>query len=78
MPRWPTSTSPTVTYLFRNIPRELWDRAQAKAAGLRPSVPIWRILIALLEQWVGRHEVQGKTTDPVKGIKPTDHYPPVF
>ena len=65
-------------YILRDIPRELWERAQAKAAGLRPPVPLRRILIALLEDWVGRPEVPGQTTDPVKGVKPTDHYPPVF
>ena len=66
------------TYLFRDIPQELWDRARAKAACLRPSVPIRRILIALLEDWVGRPETPGKTTSPISGVKPTDHYPTVF
>ena len=66
------------TYLLRNVPEELWRRAHAKAAGLRPTVPLRRILIALLEDWVDRHEVPGKTTDPISGVKPTDHYPTVF
>ena len=70
---------PTRTiYLLRDIPRELWDRALAKAAGLKPSVPMRRILIALLEDWVGCKEVPGKTTDPVTKVTPIDHYPPVF
>lgn len=66
------------TYLLRDIPRELWDRAQAKAAGLKPPVPLRRILIALLEDWVGRQEIHGKTTDPVSGVKKTDHSQPIF
>ena len=61
------------TYLLRDIPRELWTRAQTKAAGMRPAVPLRRILIALLEDWVGRQEVPGKTTVPVSGVKKTDH-----
>ena len=66
------------TYLLRDVPGELWARAQAKAAGLRPPVPLRRILIALLEDWVGRKEVPGKTTDAARGVKPTDHYPTIF
>ena len=71
-------TDPTHTYLFEGIPRELWTRATTKAAGLKPAVPMRRILIALLEDWAGRPETPGKTTSPVSGVKPTDHYPPVF
>ena len=66
------------TYLLRDVPGELWARAQIKAASLRPPIPLRRILIALLEDWVGRNEVPGKTTSPVSGVKPTDHYPTVF
>lgn len=66
------------TYLLRDIPRDLWDRAQTKAASLKPAVPLRRILIALLEDWVGRPEAPGKTTSPVSGVKPTDHYPTIF
>ena len=74
----PKKDQTKATYLLRDVPRELWDHAQAKAAGLRPSVPIRRILIALLEDWAGRPETPGKTTSPISGVKPTDHYPPVF
>lgn len=74
----PKADQSKATYLLRDIPRELWTRAQAKAAGLRPAVPIRRILIALIEDWAVRHEVQGKTTDPVSGVKKTDHSQPMF
>ena len=74
----PKKDQTKATYLLRDVPGELWTRAVAKAASLRPPVPLRRILIALLEDWVGRTEIQGKTTDPVSGVKPTNHYPPVF
>ena len=62
----------TSTYLLRDVPRELWDRAQAKAASLRPPVSMRWLLMTLLEDWVGRKP------DTTSGITPTDPYPPVF
>ena len=68
----------TATYLLRDVPRELWTRATAKADGLKPAVPMRRILIALLEDWAGRKDAPSKAADPVTKVTPTDHYPPVF
>ena len=58
-----TDHTTATTYLLRDIPRELWTRSRAKAAGLRPAVPIRRILIAVLEEWAGRPEGPRQTTD---------------
>ncbi len=39
-------------YLFKDIPADLWTRAQEKGKALRPPVSMRWVLIMLLEQWV--------------------------
>ena len=65
-------------YLLRDIPRELWTQVHAKANGLRPKVPIRRVILALLEEWASRPETSGKTTIPISVGKPTNYDPPMF
>ena len=67
-PQKPPNPTTTV-YLFRDIPRELWGRAHAKAAKMRPPLPLRRILLALIEDWVDRPGVE---------VKRQDHSQPMF
>ncbi len=39
-------------YLFKDIPADLWIRAQEKGKALRPPVSMRWTLILLLEEWV--------------------------
>ena len=68
--KYKPADSTTTLYLFRDIPRELWTRAHAKAAKLRPPMPIRRILLALVEDWVDRPDGAG--------VKRPDHSQPIF
>lgn len=40
------------TYLLKGIPKDVYDRAKAKAAAHNPPLSIRWILITLLEKWV--------------------------
>lgn len=39
-------------YLWEDIPRDLWARAQAKAKAQSPPMPIKWVLLRLLAEWV--------------------------
>lgn len=40
-------------YLLKGIPKDMYRRAQAKAAANKPPLSIRWVLITLLEKWVG-------------------------
>ncbi len=46
-----TNKADETTYLWENIPRELWNDARAKA--MRERRPMKEVLKGLLENWVG-------------------------
>lgn len=51
-----------LSYVWENIPRDLWTLALAKCASSTPRKPIKWILLELLRDWV--HNVPGVITVP--------------
>lgn len=68
----PNST--TTDYIVKRIPRDLWDRAQAKAAHYKPlPLSMRHVLIELLDRWVGPGEVVSQAATPApkpRKVKP--------
>lgn len=42
----------TIDYIFKGIPRDLWGKAQAKAAAQRPPISMKWVLLQALEKFV--------------------------
>lgn len=71
----PNST--TTDYIVKRIPRDLWDRAQAKAAHYKPlPLSMRHVLIELLDRWVGPSEVVSQAATPAP--KPRKVKPPTL